>query len=114
MLNHGPLKVSSMYRRLTVPVPSDALNELVRQYARMYILILLGGLLFTYSCENLVSLNWSDYVRDLDAMEEYIWGSATLACLYSRMCHGSRASTAITSGPYLLLQIWIWKRIPSI
>ena len=114
MLNHDRLKMSSMHRWLSVPLAPDAPDELVQQYTHMYILILLDGLLFTDSCENLVSLNWLDYVRDLDAMEEYIWGSATLACLYSRMCHGSRASTAITSGPYLLLQIWIWKRIPSI
>ncbi|CDP18366.1 unnamed protein product [Coffea canephora] len=39
-------------------------------------------------------------------MGEYSWGS--------RLCHASRASTTTTGGPYLLLQIWAWERIPSI
>ncbi|CDP15709.1 unnamed protein product [Coffea canephora] len=34
-------------------------------------------------------------------MGEYSWGSATLACLYSRICHISHASTTTTGGPYL-------------
>nr|XP_027087693.1 serine/threonine-protein phosphatase 7 long form homolog [Coffea arabica]XP_027087694.1 serine/threonine-protein phosphatase 7 long form homolog [Coffea arabica] len=114
MLKGGRLKMSSMYRQLTTPVPPDAPDELVRQYARMYLLILLGGLLFADACGNVVSLNWLDYVRDLEAMGEYSWGSATLACLYSRLCHACRASTTTTGGPYLLLQIWAWERIPSI
>ena len=80
----------------------------------MYILILLGGLLFAEACRNVVSLNWLDYVRDLEAMGEYSWGSATLACLYSHLCHACRVSTITTCGPYLLLQIWAWERIPSI
>ena len=111
MLNGGRLQMSSMYRRLTTPVPPDAPD---RQYAHIYILILLGGLLFGDSCGNLVSLNWLDYVRELEAIREYSWGSATLVCLYSRVCHASRASTTTTGGPYLLLQIWAWERIPSI
>ena len=66
MLNHDRLKLTSISRRLSTPLPADASDVMVRQYARMYILILLGGLLFADSCQNLVSLNWLDYVRDLD------------------------------------------------
>ncbi|XP_071914151.1 serine/threonine-protein phosphatase 7 long form homolog isoform X4 [Coffea arabica] len=66
------------------------------------------------SCQNVVSLSWLDYVRDLDAMSQYSWGSATLACLYSRLCHASRASAITSGGLYLLLQLWAWERIPVI
>ena len=105
MLNHDRLKMSSMHRWLSVPLAPDAPDELVQQYTHMYILILLDGLLFTDSCENLVSLNWLDYVRDLDAIGEYSWELATVACLYSHMCHVSHATTTTTGSPYLLLQI---------
>ena len=71
----------------------------------MYILILLEGLLFADTIGNVVSTNWLDYVQDLEAMCEYSWGSAVLACLYSRMCIASRAETKSTGGPYLLLQV---------
>ncbi|CDP03974.1 unnamed protein product [Coffea canephora] len=110
----GRLKMSSMYARLGTQLPPDAPDEMVRQYARMCILILLGGLLFADSCGNVVSLNWLDYVRDLEAMSKYSWGSAVLACLYSRMCHASHVGQNTTGGPYLLLQLWAWERIPTI
>ena len=103
MLNHNRLNLTSISRRLSTPLPADASDVMVRQYARMYILILLGGLLFADSCQNLVSLNWLDYVHDLDAMRQYSWGATTLACLYSRMCHASHVAAITTRGPYLLL-----------
>ena len=114
MLNHGRLKLSSISQWLSTPLPADASDEMVRQYARMNILILLGGLLFADSCQNVVSLSWLDYVRDLDAMSQYSWGSATLACLYRRLCHASRVSTITSGGLYLLAQLWTWERIPVI
>ncbi|CDP12451.1 unnamed protein product [Coffea canephora] len=114
MLNHDRLKITSISQRLSTPLPANASDVMVRQYARMYILILLGGLLFADSGQNLVSLNWLAYVRDLDAMRQYSWGAATLACLYSQMCHASRVSAITTGGPFLLLQFWAWERIPVI
>lgn len=110
----GRLKMTSFFELLATPLPKDASDEQVRQHARMYILILLGGQLFADTCGNVINLNWLDRVRNLEAMESYSWGSAVLACLYSRMCHASYASCKATAGPYMLLQMWAWERLPTI
>ena len=101
----GRLKMSFIKTRLRTALEPNASEEMVRQYVRMYILILFGGLLFADITDNVVSTNWLDYVQNLEAMGEYSWGSAVLACLYSRMCIASRAETKSTGGPYLLLQV---------
>ncbi|XP_027109072.1 serine/threonine-protein phosphatase 7 long form homolog [Coffea arabica] len=110
----GRLKMSFIKARLWIALEPSTSDVVVRQYARMYILILLGGLLFADTTSNVVSTNWFDYVQDLEAMNEYSWKSVVLAYLYSRMYIASRAETKSTGGPYLLLQFWAWERISLI
>lgn len=102
------LKMSRLHQQLRDPLPPDAPEEMVRQFARMYILILLGGQLFADTCQNVVHIHWLDYLVDLDAMAQYSWGSAVLACLYRRMCDACHSSMKSTGGPYMLLQVNIY------
>lgn len=99
----GRLKLVPILEFLYEPLPDDAPEELIHQHVRCYILILFGGHLFADTYGNLVRCHWLDFIRDIEGMSRYSWGSATLACLYSRMCKASHASTSCTAGPYMLL-----------
>lgn len=101
----GRLKVVSFFPLLENALPEDAPDAQVRQYARMYILILLSGQLFADTSGNLVSLHWFDYIRDIEGLAQYSWGSAVLASLYRAMCRACQTSASSTAGPYMLLQV---------
>lgn len=107
----GRLKLAPILEFLYQPLSDDSLDELVSQYVRYYILILFGGQLFIDTCGNFINCHWLDFVRDIEGMRYYSWGSATLACLYSRMCKASQVAMSYTAGPYMFLQVTIPYRI---
>ncbi|QHO01436.1 uncharacterized protein DS421_13g415050 [Arachis hypogaea] len=67
-------------------LPVDASEEIVRIYARAYIMMLLSTQLFMDKSANRVHLRWLPFVARLDDMGSYSWGAAALAWLYRCMC----------------------------
>ncbi|QHO46654.1 uncharacterized protein DS421_6g189440 [Arachis hypogaea] len=62
--------------------PEDADDDTVRQYARAYIMMLLGTQLFADKSGNRIHFRWLPYVARLEELGTYSWGSAALDWLY--------------------------------
>lgn len=96
------------------PLSDDADEETVQRYARMYILMLLGGCLFADKSSIYVHLMFLPLLEDLNTAGRYSWGSATLAWLYRELCRGTDRAASEIAGPLILLQLWAWDRFPHI
>ncbi|KAL9672958.1 hypothetical protein QQ045_029211 [Rhodiola kirilowii] len=70
-------------------MPADADDEMLRKYARAYILCLLGMTLVADLSGDSVPLHYLPVLADLDNVRRYSWGSAVLAYQYSQMCRAS-------------------------
>ena len=92
----------------------DVDEESIRQYARAYILQLIGGFLFSGNSSDKVHLMFLPLLQDFEATGPYSWGSACLAWIYRYLCRASHIDTHDIFGPLILLQIWIWDRFPYI
>ncbi|RYR12527.1 hypothetical protein Ahy_B04g070040 isoform F [Arachis hypogaea] len=68
------------HERFRVP-PANASEEIVRIYARAYIMMLLSSQLFADKNANQVHLRWLPYLASMEDLGRYSWGSAALACL---------------------------------
>ncbi|KAJ9551518.1 LOW QUALITY PROTEIN: hypothetical protein OSB04_015563 [Centaurea solstitialis] len=60
-------------------------NEQCMQRARAYILLLLGGSIFSGAADNSVHMNLLVLLEDFDRCGGLSWGSAALACLYRNL-----------------------------
>ncbi|RYR57325.1 hypothetical protein Ahy_A05g023053 [Arachis hypogaea] len=87
--------------------PEGADEEIVRRYARAYIMMLLGTQLFEDKSRNCIHIRWLPYGARLEEMGTYSWGSAALAWLYRCMCRVTNRA-----GSLQLLQSWIFWRFP--
>ena len=83
----------------------------VESHACAYILYLFGCILFPDKSGDSVQLIYLPLVGDLERVDEYSWGSATLAYLYRNLCRASRKGPKDIGGCLLLLQIWSWEHI---
>ncbi|CAL4933146.1 unnamed protein product [Urochloa decumbens] len=95
--------------------PPGAAEDLVERYARAWLWHMLAGFLFPDGSGNTVSWMWLDAIsEDWELLRDYSWGSATLAWLYRQLCEACRrtADNSNLGGCALLLQIWMWERIP--
>ncbi|QHO19454.1 uncharacterized protein DS421_11g329100 [Arachis hypogaea] len=92
--------------------PEGADDEIVRRYARAYIMMLLGTQLFADKSGNRIHIRWIPYVARLEEMGTYSWGSAALAWLYRCMCRVANRHVVKLAGPLQLLQSWIFWRFP--
>ncbi|RYQ79307.1 hypothetical protein Ahy_Scaffold6g108029 [Arachis hypogaea] len=63
-------------------MPSIDDPETLRQYARCYIMLLIGGYLLTDKSNNLVHIRWLSLFRDFAERRALSWGSAVLAWTY--------------------------------
>ncbi|KAF3643169.1 hypothetical protein FXO38_20768 [Capsicum annuum] len=91
-------------------ITDATLNDRVRRIARLYMLLILGAILFPNISGSSLSLRFLNFVIDLDLMGTYIWGSVVLAYLYWCLCRIS--IDGIRLGGFLpLLQIWTWERV---
>ncbi|RYR12533.1 hypothetical protein Ahy_B04g070040 isoform H [Arachis hypogaea] len=66
------------HERFRVP-PANASEEIVRIYARAYIMMLLSSQLFADKNANQVHLRWLPYLASMEDLGRYSWGSAALA-----------------------------------
>ena len=68
-------------------LPPNANNDVIAQYARAYILTLIGSILMPYTSATRVHLMYLVRLADLNVVKNYSWGSAVLACLYRCLDH---------------------------
>ncbi|XP_052885220.1 protein MAINTENANCE OF MERISTEMS-like [Gossypium arboreum] len=104
-INGGRIEMG--WLRDTFPEPDDNSIELEKiQYARAYILQIIGGYMMPDLSRNLVHLRWLLKLVDFRAAGEFIWGSTVLATLYREMCRATRWNKAKIGGCLSLLQSW--------
>ncbi|QHO59446.1 Serine/threonine protein phosphatase 7 long form isogeny [Arachis hypogaea] len=82
------------------------------QYARCYILYLLGGVLLPDKANNIVHVRYLPLLAEYDAIGTYSWGSAVLCWLYRAMCLAMDYSVEGMTGCHTLLMSWIYYRLP--
>ncbi|KAI8021904.1 hypothetical protein LOK49_LG03G02975, partial [Camellia lanceoleosa] len=98
-------------------LPDHALDELVQQHTRAYILWLIEGVLLPNKSQNLLKLMYLPLLRDIKEIGQYSWGSTALAWLYRMLCRAAQVGTREIGGPlvivivFKLLQIWAWERL---
>ncbi|QHO22831.1 protein MAIN-LIKE 1-like [Arachis ipaensis] len=103
----------SWFQEMFGECPEGADEEIVRRYARAYIMMLLGTQLFADKSGNRIHIRWLPYVARLENMGGYSWGSASLAWLYRCMCRVANRHVVKLAGPLQLLQSWIFWRFPG-
>lgn len=106
----GKVKLSWLRTHFSGVLVDGYSEEQVRQQARGYILLLIGGMLFPDHTGGQVHLCYLSLLRDLTV--QYSWGSACLAGLYHFLCHGSKNGNDDVGGCFILLQLWAWERFP--
>ncbi|MBA0701606.1 hypothetical protein Goari_000028 [Gossypium aridum] len=79
-------------------------NQKKEQYARVYILQIIEGILMLDKSRNLVHLRWLLELIDFRGADELNWGFAVLAILYQQMCRGTKLVKIKIDGCLLLLQ----------
>ncbi|KAF1868311.1 hypothetical protein Lal_00008117 [Lupinus albus] len=92
------LKLSWLVENFYI-MPSNPIELQLEQHCRSHILCLIGGELLPDKSNNRIHL---------------IWGSACLANLYREMCRATKPNARTMGGCLILLQSWVWYRLPFI
>ncbi|KAL3619208.1 hypothetical protein CASFOL_036778 [Castilleja foliolosa] len=92
---------------------SDDRDKLTRG-CRAYLLYMFGCTLFTDKSGNCVLTKWLEYLDDVESVNKYAWGAATLAYLYRQLGAASRFGVKQIGGYLTLLEAWICERFPSL
>ncbi|KAH9616569.1 hypothetical protein KSS87_002203 [Heliosperma pusillum] len=92
-------------------LPEQANEQVLHQYVRAYLLILMATVMFPDKSGNDIQVVYLPLLRDLDAIDDFSWGSAVLATLYRNLCRSSNMKARDIGGPLILLQLWAWERI---
>ncbi|KAL8527768.1 hypothetical protein ACS0TY_005567 [Phlomoides rotata] len=61
-----------------------------------------------------ISSSWLEYLEDMDALDEYAWGTTTLAFLYRQLGQASRFKVKQISDYLTLLETWIYEHFPTL
>ena len=78
--------INHLVKRIAEPLPHNATEIQIHQYARCYILMLLGDKIFMDKLGDRVHLMFLEFLRNLCDSPQYSWGSGCLACLYRELC----------------------------
>ncbi|KAK1325314.1 hypothetical protein QJS10_CPA01g01878 [Acorus calamus] len=96
-------------------IPDVEMDEVImQQYARAYLLFVLGCTIFADGTGNKIHGCWLYLLSDFDEAGRYSWGSAALAHLYRALYRGSvlgQRTSAGSAGFFALLQLWSWERL---
>jgi len=95
-------------------LPQNANNNVIVQYARAYILTLIGSILVPDTSTARVHVMCLLKLVDLNVVNNYSWGSAVLARLYRGLDHDIHLRQENIGECMILLQCWAWERITSI
>ncbi|XP_073136214.1 serine/threonine-protein phosphatase 7 long form homolog [Henckelia pumila] len=92
-------------------IHDESTEDDVVKYSRCVALLIIGGCMFPDSESSAVKLMYLSFLKDIDTVTTYSWGSAVLAYLYRELCNTSLVLKKDICGPLQLLQIWVWSRI---
>ena len=81
--------ISRLIEAIAAPLPHDATKIQIHQYARCYILALVGDKLFMDKSGDRVHLMFLEFMHNLCDPWQYSWGSGCLAWLYRELCRAS-------------------------
>nr|XP_018626866.1 protein MAIN-LIKE 1-like [Nicotiana tomentosiformis] len=71
---------------MNAEITHDSLPEVIDWHTRLVLLLMFGGVLFSNTSENLVSLRFLHHLERLDNLPGYRWGAAVLGYLYRQIC----------------------------
>ncbi|KAH1107973.1 hypothetical protein J1N35_011741, partial [Gossypium stocksii] len=106
------LHVNLMGRGCKLDPTLDSTKVQREKHARVYILMIIGGLLMSDKSRNLVHLRWLLKLVDFREAGELSWGSVVLAKLNRKMCWATEPQKIKIDGCMLLLQSWVQCRLP--
>lgn len=78
--------------------------------AKAYLLFLLGCTLFVDKSSTRVSIAYLEYLKNLYEVQEYAWGTAALAHIYSHLGSATRVEVKQMIGYITLLEAWVYER----
>ena len=105
-------RVKTKWLRDNFSVVPDNVNEFTLiQYARAYILMLVGGCLFSDVSGTWMYLAFLPLLDNFCEIRTYSWGGAALAYLYRQLCGASVRGAKEMAGPVILLQLWAYEHI---
>ncbi|XP_050281862.1 serine/threonine-protein phosphatase 7 long form homolog [Quercus robur] len=96
--------ISRLVEAIAAPLPHDATEIQIHQYAWCYILALLGDKLFMDKLGDRVHLMFLEFMRNLCDPPQYSWGSGCLAWLYRELCRASEKGASQIGGACTLVQ----------
>ncbi|XP_071739790.1 serine/threonine-protein phosphatase 7 long form homolog [Rutidosis leptorrhynchoides] len=112
-IHKGRILISVLMAELAEDVGDTV--ESHQHRARVYILAMMGGVLFSDSNAYDVPLSFLHTILDLSPSNRISWGSAVLAHLYRNLCKAATNYEAnAINGSLLLLQLWVYERTPSL
>ncbi|KAF7814642.1 serine/threonine-protein phosphatase 7 long form-like protein [Senna tora] len=85
----------------------DANDAQVQQFARAYILRLIGGYLMPDKSSRNVYLMYLPLLNSFEEAGKLSWGSAVLAYLYREFCRGTHYDQKDIGGCMMLLHLWM-------
>ncbi|KAG9456253.1 hypothetical protein H6P81_000761 [Aristolochia fimbriata] len=110
VIRGGRIALTWLYQKFH-KTPAKASEEVAQQYARAYLLHLLGATVLADGTGSHVHLMYLLLFEDFDTAGNYAWGSATLAFLYRELSKGCQAGAGGVSGCLSLLQLWAWEHL---
>ncbi|RYR07712.1 hypothetical protein Ahy_B05g075128 [Arachis hypogaea] len=87
--------------------------ETLRQYARCYIMLLIGGYLLIDKSNNLVHIRWLSLLQDFAECRVLSWGSAMLSWTYQSLCLAAQRGDTDIADCTPLLMSWIYQTFPQ-
>ncbi|XP_015078353.1 serine/threonine-protein phosphatase 7 long form homolog [Solanum pennellii] len=93
------------------PIRDATPVERVERIARLYMLVILGGILFPNSSGNLISLHYLAFLDRIHDVGKHSWGSAVLAYLYRALSRASIDNVIDICRFIPLFQVWYWERV---
>ncbi|KAL8549400.1 hypothetical protein ACS0TY_008291 [Phlomoides rotata] len=107
-----PIRLSAISTHLLeIEIIDDTDQEIVDQYARGCVLLMLGSYMMPDSSRCHVSLLYLQAIENIVHAGTYSWGSAVLAYLYRELCNVADSKKTSIGGVVSLLQVWAWSRI---
>ncbi|XP_049371626.1 serine/threonine-protein phosphatase 7 long form homolog [Solanum verrucosum] len=83
--------------------------ERVEKISRLYMFVILGGILFPNTSRNLISLQYLAFLDPIHNVDKYSWGSAVLSYLYRALCRASIDNVVDICGFIPLLKLTLLK-----
>ncbi|KAK9998131.1 hypothetical protein SO802_017734 [Lithocarpus litseifolius] len=82
--------ISRLIKCIAKPLPHDATEIQIHQYAWCYISILLEDKIFMDKSGDRVHLMFLEFLQNLRDPPQYSWGNGCLAWLYRELCRASK------------------------